>query len=208
MKIGYARVSTKDQNFDLQIQALQKAGCELIYKEKRSAIKERPELERMMAYLRSGDVVVVWKLDRLARSLQHILFLIDEFKKKNIRIISLSDNVDTDTPTGKFFLSITGAFAELERNLIVERTQAGLQAAKERGVKLGRKKGISEERKVVLEAACTLYKDGEMTTPDICASLGISSATLYRYLELYEIPKKNNPGRRKKITDFVPPRTK
>lgn len=199
MKIGYARVSTKDQNFDLQISALEKAGCEIIYKEKRSAVKDRPELERMMEYLRSGDIVVVWKLDRLARSLQHILFLIEELKRRNIRIISLSEGVDTDTPTGKFFLSITGAFAELERNLIVERTQAGLQAARERGVKLGRREGIPEERKVIMEAACNLYRDSEMTTPDICASLGMSSATLYRYLKLYGIPKKNNPGRRKKI---------
>ena len=91
MKIGYARVSTKDQNFDLQISALEKAGCEIIYKEKRSAVKDRPELERMMEYLRSGDIVVVWKLDRLARSLQHILFLIEELKRRNIRIISLSN---------------------------------------------------------------------------------------------------------------------
>ncbi len=123
MKIGYARVSTKDQNFDLQISALEKAGCEIIYKEKRSAVKDRPELERMMEYLRSGDIVVVWKLDRLARSLQHILFLIEELKRRDIRIISLSEGVDTDTPTGKFFLSITGAFAELERNLIVSAKQ-------------------------------------------------------------------------------------
>lgn len=156
MKIGYARVSTADQNLDLQISALEKAGCTTIFKEKRSAIKERPELDKMMSYLREGDIVVVWKLDRLARSLQHLLSIIEILKNRKIGFISLSDNISTETHLGEFFLQISGAFSQLERNLIIERTKAGLQAAKERGVTLGRKRGFDEVARRKIKAVCDL----------------------------------------------------
>ena len=197
MKMGYARVSTTDQNLDLQISALEKAGCDIIYKEKKSSVKERPELEKMMKYLRQGDQLVVWKLDRLARSLSHLLSLIEEFRKRQVDFICLTNNIDTTTPMGICFLSIVGAFAELERNLMIERTNAGLAAARERGVQLGRRKGLTEDRKIVAKAACDLYKQ-KMTSDDICQSLKISTATLYRYLRTGKVKLRENPGRPKK----------
>jgi DNA invertase Pin-like site-specific DNA recombinase len=197
MLIGYARVSTKEQNLDMQINALKRQGCEIIFSEKRSAVKERPELEKMINYLRAGDIVVVWKLDRLARSLKHLLFLIEDFKKKGIGFISLSDKIDSLTTMGKFFLQITGAYAELERNIGVERTMEGLEAAKRRGVILGRRKGLSEERKAMARAVCQLYERGEMTPIEISKAFNISTATLYRYLKAKGIEKRNNYGRKR-----------
>ena len=197
MKIGYARVSTSDQNLDLQIAALTSAGCEYIYKEKRSSIAERPELDRMMEYLREGDLLVVWKFDRLARSLKHLISLIEQLKSKKVGFVCLTNSIDTTTPMGMFFLHVIGAFAELERNLIVERTNAGLQAVREKGVRLGRPKGVSDNRKVIVNAACDLYRQG-MSTTDISKSLKISSATLYRYLKESGIKMRETPGRPKK----------
>lgn len=198
MKIGYARVSTAEQNLDLQISALEKAGCTMIFKEKRSAIKERPELDKMMNYLREGDTVVVWKLDRLARSLQHLLSLIEVLKKRKIGFISLSDNISTETHLGEFFLQISGAFSQLERNLIIERTKAGLQAARERGIILGRKRGLDEVAQRKAKAVYMLYIQGDMTVSEICDSLGISTATVYRYLDNAGVSKKKNYGRKRK----------
>lgn len=196
MKIGYARVSTADQNLDLQISALKNAGCERVYKEKKSSVSERPELEKMLKYLRPGDQVVVWKIDRLARSLKHLILLIEDFKKKKIEFMCLTNNIDTTTPMGLCFLSIVGAFAELERNLIIERTKAGLAAAREKGVKLGRRPGLTENQQVIKKAACDLYRKG-MTTNDICKSLKLSTATLYRYLRAGNMAMRGNPGRPK-----------
>ena len=147
MKIGYARVSTKDQNLELQTEALQKAGCEKIYKETQSAVKERPELQSMLNHLRQGDVVVVWKLDRLGRSLKHLIDLVTGFREKGIEFISLNDSIDTTTVQGRLTFNIFASFAEFERELIRERTMAGLQAARERGRIGGRKKGLSPEAK-------------------------------------------------------------
>lgn len=197
MKIGYARVSTADQNLDLQISALKNAGCEYIYKEKKSSVAERPELDKMMNYLREGDQLVVWKFDRLARSLKHLISLIDELQSKKIEFMCLTNNIDTKTPMGMCFLHIVGAFAELERNLIIERTKAGLTAARNNGVTLGRPRGVNDNRKVVVNAACDLYKQG-MSTIDISKSLKISSATLYRYLKGAGIRLRATPGRPKK----------
>ena len=196
MKIGYARVSTADQNLDLQISALKNAGCERVYKEKKSSVSERPELEKMLKYLRPGDQVVVWKIDRLARSLKHLILLIEDFKKKKIEFMCLTNNIDTTTPMGLCFLSIVGAFAELERNLIIERTKAGLAAAREKGVKLGRRPGLTENQQVIKKAACDLYRKG-MTTNNICKSLKLSTATLYRYLRAGNMAMRGNPGRPK-----------
>lgn len=191
MKIGYARVSTTDQNLDLQINALKKEGCELIYKEKKSAVVLRPELERMMENLSEGDIVVVWRIDRLARSLSHLISLIEEMKSRKIKFISLQDNINTNSIMGEFFLHISGAFAQLERSLNSERTKAGLQAAKERGTILGRKKGLSANRIKIADEAVRLYTQNLLTVKEICSSLNISTATLYRYLTINDISLKS-----------------
>ncbi len=124
MKIGYARVSTQDQNLELQIEALKKFGCEEIFKEKKSAVKERPELEKMLMHLRAGDVVVVWKLDRLGRSLEHLIDLVTGFREKNVEFVSLNDSIDTTTIQGRLTFNIFASFAEFEREIIRERTLA------------------------------------------------------------------------------------
>ncbi|MAW79365.1 MAG: hypothetical protein CMI63_03950 [Parvularcula sp.] len=140
MQIGYARVSTIDQNLDLQIEALKSAGCEKIYEDEgvSGAKASRPGLEELLKHLQRGDVLIVWKLDRLGRSLRHLIDLIGMFEERGIGFTSLSDGIDTTTPLGKLFFHISGAFGEYERNLISERTKAGMEAARARGVRLGR----------------------------------------------------------------------
>ncbi len=134
MILGYARVSTKDQNLNLQIEALKKAGCEKIYQEKISgATKERPELINLIEHLREGDVVMVWKLDRLGRSIKNIIDLVLELNQKKVIIKGLTDGVDTSTPNGRLFLNVMASLAEYERELIRERTNAGLSSARARG---------------------------------------------------------------------------
>jgi len=198
MNIGYARVSTSDQNLDLQVSALKGAGCDRIYTEKKSAMKQRPILEEVLSYLREGDKLIIWKLDRLGRSLRHLLEIIEILKEREIILISLSDSLDSSTPTGKFFLQISGAFAEFERNLIVERTKAGLVAARERGSVLGRRKGLSEQAQNIATASAKLYESQSMNVVDICKLFNISTATFYRYLKYKGISKQLNYGRKKK----------
>jgi len=140
MKVGYARVSTRDQNLDLQLEALKNSGCEEIFSEKISAVKERPELEKMISILRKGDIVIVWKLDRLGRSLRHLIF-----REKGVEFISLNDNIDTTTIHGRLIFNIFASFAEFERELISERTKAGLEAARKKGRVGGRKPGLNKE---------------------------------------------------------------
>ncbi len=141
MRIGYARVSTRDQNLNLQFDALNQAGCEKIYKETASgAMRERPELAKMMATLRKGDTVVVYKLDRLGRSLQHLLELVSEIEKLDVSIISVLDAIDTSTPNGRLVFNIFGSLAQFERELLKERTLAGLAAARARGRRGGGRK--------------------------------------------------------------------
>ena len=184
MKIGYARVSTKDQNLDLQLTALKNAGCEKILKEKLSAIKDRPELNSMVSNLREGDIVVVWKLDRLGRSLQHLVELISNFKKLGVEFVSLSDNIDTTTPQGRLMFNMFASFAEFERELISERTRAGIAAMKLRNPGGGSKRGLSPGNKKKLLMAKELSRKGEMKPADIYESLGLSKATFYRYLQM------------------------
>lgn len=183
MKIGYARVSTQDQKLELQISELEKYGCEKFYKEKKSAIKERPELDNMLAHLRSGDAVVVWKLDRLGRSLRHLIDLVALFKEKGVDFISLNDNIDTTTIQGRLIFNIFASFAEFERELTSERTKAGLKAAREKGRVGGRKLGLSDEAKTKAWAAHQLYESGDLPISDILKQLKVSRATFYRYLE-------------------------
>ncbi|CEN53048.1 MULTISPECIES: recombinase family protein [Capnocytophaga] len=192
--IGYARVSTKEQNLDLQIDALKEAKCTKIFTEKISATKERPELDNALKYLRKGDVLVIWKLDRLGRSLKQLINILENLKDKGVEFRSIKDGIDTRTPMGRLQFGIFASLAEYEREIIVERTLAGLQSAKERGKVGGRPKGLNAEAKKKAKIAKNLYADKDIKVEDICKTLNINSkATLYRYLE-YEnvkIDRKN-----------------
>lgn len=152
MKIGYARVSTEDQLLDLQIEALRKAGCVRIFEEKKSGtLKHRPALYAAMKALEEGDVLVVWKLDRLGRSLQELMRILGRLERRGIGFWSLSDQIDTTTPAGKLLFHITGAVAEFERALISERTKAGMLAARRRGRRPGRPPALNASQERVVQ---------------------------------------------------------
>ena len=184
MKIGYARVSTQDQKLELQLDDLKSYGCKIIYKEKISGKnKSRPQLEKLIDQLRKGDIVVVWKLDRLGRSLKDLIELVSSFREKGVEFVSLKDGIDTGTATGRFTFNIFASLAEFEREIIRERTMAGLEAARSRGRKGGRPAGLSKEALAKAKSARILYESGEKTVPEIANSLGISRATCYRYIQ-------------------------
>ena len=183
MKIGYARVSTGDQNLAMQMDALREAGCEKIYEEKISGkSKDRPRLNELITILRKGDVVYVWKLDRLGRSLKDLISLIGKFNDLGVDFVSINDNIDTSTPMGKLVFHMVGAFSEFERDIMVERTRAGLQAARARGRLGGRPKGLSKEAISKAKAIKTLYDKKEKTMEEIAKDMGLSRTTCYRYL--------------------------
>lgn len=183
MKIGYARVSTKDQSLNLQIDALKAAGCELIFKEHiTGSTKERPELQKMLSQLRAGDVIVIWKLDRLGRSLSDLVQLVNDIQAVGAGLLSLQDNIDTTTPTGKLTFHLFAAIAQFERDIIIERTKAGLSAARARGRVGGRPSGLSPSAQEKAKIAEMLYKQGELSIQAICNHLNIAKMTLYRYL--------------------------
>ena len=182
MLIGYARISTHEQNLNLQRDALEKAGCERIYVEQVSGSKSsRPELKKTMEMLREGDTLVVWRLDRLGRSLKHLIELITELEKGRIGFRSLTESMDTTTNNGKLVFHIFGALAEFERNLIRERTQAGLAAARVRGRRGGRPPALDDKQKAM---AINLYNSGEHSVEEICQTMDISRQTLYNYLRM------------------------
>jgi DNA invertase Pin-like site-specific DNA recombinase len=181
MLIGYARVSTSEQNLDLQTDALKKAGCEQIFSDTASGSKaERVGLTQALNFMREGDSLVVWKLDRLGRSLRHLIETVMGLEKLNKGFRSLQENVDTTTSGGKLFFHIFGALAEFERDIIRERTNAGLAAARTRGRKGGRPL-VMDSRKAKI--ASSLYSDGKTSVREICATLGVSKATFYRYVQ-------------------------
>jgi DNA invertase Pin-like site-specific DNA recombinase len=183
MRLGYARVSTRDQSFDLQIDALKKANCEKIYKEVASGARTaRPVLDDLLSRMRAGDTLVVWKLDRLGRSLQHLVMLAKELLDRQIGLISLNDPIDTTTPQGRLVFNIFASLAEFERDLIRERTQAGLTAARARGRTGGRPPGLSRQAEAAAMAAETLYREGQLSVKAICEQLRISKPTFYAYL--------------------------
>ena len=180
MNIGYARVSTNDQNLDLQEDALKKAGCEEIILDKVSGtVAERPGLIDVKRIIRKGDTLVVWRLDRLGRSLKDLIEWVNYLEEKEVGLKSLQESIDTSTSTGKLVFHIFGALAEFERNLIRERTQAGLEAARARGRLGGRRKSLNaEDRKIAVD----LYNEKKMSVKKICEMMGISKPTLYSYV--------------------------
>jgi len=183
LRFGYARISTRDQSFDLQVDALQKAQCDEIFKEVASGAKTaRPVLDDLLSRLRTGDILVIWKLDRLGRTLKHLVNLTNELMERQIGLISLNDPIDTTTPQGRLVFNIFASLAEFERDLIRERTQAGLRAARARGRRGGRPGGLSKQAEAKAMAAETLYEAGELSVQAICDQLQISKPTLYAYL--------------------------
>ena len=183
MLIGYARVSTQDQTLDLQTDALKAAGCEKLFTDTTSGAKsERPGLQEAMNHLRAGDTLVVWRLDRLGRTLKHLIATITDLSDKGIGFRSLQENMDTTTSGGKLIFHIFGALAEFEREVIKERTNAGLQAARARGRQGGRPKLQTKDPKKIALAK-QLYADGRMPVQEICDTLHIGRSTLYRYTQ-------------------------
>ena len=181
MLVGYARVSTQDQNLDLQRDALTKAGCERIFEEKKSgkAGTKRPEFDSALAFLRPEDILVVWKLDRLGRSLVEMMRTIDSLRTRDIHFRSLTEQFDSGTANGRFALQVHGAMAEYFLDLNRERTMEGLKAALARGRKGGRPRKVTESD---LEAARAMLKAGTIPVAEIAKRLGVSRKTLYTYL--------------------------
>ncbi len=179
MKIGYARVSTDEQNSNLQTDALKAAGCERIFTDKASGANvKRVELAKCLKTVAAGDTLIVWKLDRLGRSLRDIIGLLDDLKNREVAFLSVTEAIDTTTPTGRALWQMLGILAELERSLIQERTKAGRAAAVARGVKMGRKAKLTTQQ---VEHAKKLMEQGEHHDT-VAKSLGVSRRTLYRAL--------------------------
>lgn len=178
MLVGYARVSTLDQNPNLQRDALLEAGCEKIFEEHASSGKERPELENAIGFCRADDVLVVWKLDRLARSTQELLKTADRLAERKIGLRCITQPIDTTSPGGRLIFTIFSAIAEFERDLIRERTRAGLKAAVARGRKGGRPPALTEKQ---IAMARTLLQNPDLSAKDVAAQLNTTVPTLYRY---------------------------
>lgn len=180
MLIGYARVSTDEQTPDLQLDALRKAGCEEIFVEKASgALRERPELKAALRHARKGDAIVVWKLDRLARSLKQLIETVEDLEGRGVGFRSLTEAIDTTTSGGRLVFHIFAALAEFERGIIRERTVAGLQAARDRGARPGRKPALTAKD---IAAAKALLQDASISVTDVARRLGVAASTLYRHI--------------------------
>ena len=184
MIFAYARVSTTDQNPDLQFDALKQSGYDRLFIDKASGAKtDRPEFNKLLGQLRPGDSILIWKLDRLGRSLRHLLDVVDFLNEIRVGLKSLTDPIGTTTSQGKLIFNIFASLAEFERDLIRERTKAGLAAARARGRIGGRPKGLSPEAKRNAIAAASLFREGNHTITEICQALNISRSTFYRYLK-------------------------
>lgn len=187
MLIGYARVSTRDQDPALQLRSLAEVGCERVFEERASgAQRDRPELLRALDIARKGDIIVVWKLDRLARSLKQLIETVESLGERGVGFKSVTENIDTTTPGGKLVFHLFGALAEFERGIIRERTMAGLDAARANGTTLGAKPKLTAKD---LAAAKAMLAGGELTVAEVAEKLGVSRPTLYRY-----IPKARTDG--------------
>lgn len=179
MIVGYARVSTQEQNLQMQLDALTEHGCVEIFEEKITGTKkDRPALNEMLKMIREGDRVVVYKLDRISRSTKHLIELADLFEKKGVEFVSIMDNIDTSTPTGRFFFRMMASIAELERDIIVERTKAGLKSARARG-RIGGRPTVNKKN---LATAIKMYESKDYSLSEIVKATGISQASLYRYI--------------------------
>ena len=180
MKIGYVRTSKKDQNPDLQRRDLVAFGCEKVFEEQIfSRNEDRPELRAAMDFCREGDELVVWKLDRFGRSLRELIDLVNGLRERGVEFVSLREKIDTTSPGGKLVFHVFGAVAEFERDLILERTMAGLEAARARGRKGGRKPA-RDDSKIAL--ASKPMRDRDTPVSEVCGAVGVSRATLYRYV--------------------------
>lgn len=180
MKIGYARVSTYEQNLALQVDALTAAGCEKVFEDHVSGAKRsRPGFDEALSHLRKGDTLVVWRLDRLGRSLKHLIEIITLLDEREVGFQSLQESVNTTTSGGRLIFHLFSALAEFERHLIQERTQAGLAAARARGRTGGRPKALNEKQQAWLYR---LYDEKKHTIPEICKLVGVSKSTLYAYI--------------------------
>jgi DNA invertase Pin-like site-specific DNA recombinase len=189
MHVGYARVSTREQTIDLQVDALAQAGCTKVHTEVISGARaERPILAQVLETLRAGDVLVIWKLDRLGRSLTHLLTIVTDLMTRRVGLKSLNDPIDTTTPQGRLIFNVFASLAEFEREVIRERTQAGLSAARARGRLGGRPKGLPRKAEATAYAAETLYREGRLSAQDIADKLHISKSTLYAYLRARGVP--------------------
>lgn len=190
--IGYARVSTEDQHLDLQLNALKLAGCSAIFEDRgvSATAKRRPGFEKALSHLQTGDIFVVWKMDRAFRSLKNALNILEEFENRAIEFRCLTEAIDTTTPMGKCMYQIRHAFSELERNLIRERTKAGMEAARQRGAHLGRPKKLSNCQIIHLQAL--LQRKPDMTPVQIAGQFGVSSRTIYRLISQYAIIRKGS----------------
>lgn len=181
MIIGYARVSTSDQNPELQVDALEKAGAEQVFQEKfTGTLRERPELSQCLRMLRQGDVLIVWKLDRLARSLKDLVEVVQDLQDRGVGFKSLTESIDTTSSGGRLVFHIFGALAEFERDLIRERTMAGLQAARARGRKGGRKPSMSDAD---IRKAAAMLSDPKITKTEVAAHFGVTRTTLNASLQ-------------------------
>jgi DNA invertase Pin-like site-specific DNA recombinase len=180
---GYARVSTTDQNTDLQFDALKAAGYDRLFVDKASGIRvDRPQFCKLLEQVRTGDVILIWKLDRLGRSVRHLLEVVDRLNEQKVGLRSLTDPIDTTTSQGKLIFNIFASMAEFERDLIRERTMAGLAAARARGRVGGRPKGLTPQGKRNAIAAAALYRERKHSIAQICETLQISRASVYKYL--------------------------
>lgn len=187
MKIGYARVSTDDQKLDLQKDALAQAGCDRVFEDHMSAaMADRPGLREALEYAREGDTLTVWRLDRLSRSLKDLIEMVTSLEKRGIGLKSLQESLDTTTSSGKLIFHIFASLAEFERNLIRERTHAGLAAARARGRQGGRPKSLNAAQRSL---AVKLYDERQHTLKEICSMMSISKPTLYKYIEAARMDK-------------------
>lgn len=180
MLIGYARVSTDGQDHALQLDALHAAGCERVFVETASGVRtDRPELRKALEMARSGDVLVTYRLDRIGRSLKHLIEIAEDLQRREIGLRSLTESIDTTTPAGRFMFSILGALASMEREVLIERTRAGLAAAAARGRRGGRPPVLNSDK---LRAARAMLASGTMTASEVARQLGCAPSTLYRHL--------------------------
>ena len=192
MRIGYARVSTDDQTLDLQLDALKKAKCREIYQEQASGKNTtRPQLEACLKSLREGDTLIVWRLDRLGRSLGDLIRLTQDFKTRGVSFASLTEQIDTRSPTGQLVFHVFGALAEFERHLIRERTLAGLRSARARGRKGGRPRKLSVKD---LKTVSAMLKSGDISVSTVAEKFNVARSTLYRNANIAIVPKATAQG--------------